>query len=441
MSVNKYANLPDIDTAPDVYETEDAVPSAHDNKGDSSDDEVGVVARSHARGKNGDGPGREELDSSNLIGADEASRKFRKAERKHHRPRIQYTYPPSPTSNTSPSSSPVSTPAIPLSQRLRLLQTELAALETELADPSNPLLHKEKESGHVDPGELIRGMVDVKGRLDKISKVKEGRGKLVSVVLGEEGGQYGSGEDGKDKEKIGRGKFEGKNGAADDKTKTPDVKDIAEMDRRVGELEKVVGSSSTALDELSPLPPPLLPMLTRLNTQLTLLTQPRHVDSISRRLKLLLSDLERVSNANAQQHTSQRRQSSLHPPGSASASTSAHPAPSISTSTAPTNMQDQLAPVLSRLAPLLPHIPHILTRLRTLSALHTSAASFQSTLEGLEEEQRKVRAALEELGRAVEGVESSLKDNETVVKRNVQELEERVDGMGRRVDGLQIETH
>lgn len=190
------------------------------------------------------------------------------------------------------------------------------------------------------------------------------------------------------------------------------------------------------MSQMSPLPPPLLPLLTRLNTQLTLLTQPRHIDSISRRLKLLLSDLDRVSAANSSAHGSKSRQSSHHPPGP----NSPHPggSPAAPGAAVPTPLQEQLTPILTRLAPLLPHIPHILTRLRTLSSLHTSAASFQSTLEGLEEEQKRGRAALEELLRAVDGVEKSLKDNEAVVKKNVSDLEERMEDVGRKMDDLKI---
>ncbi|KAK7692807.1 hypothetical protein QCA50_004441 [Cerrena zonata] len=432
MSANKYAGLPDIDTAPDVYETEDVFLTTQDNKADSSDDES---APSGSRGRKGEGPSKDELDVSNLMEPDEAGRKFRKLEKRQHRPRIQYVYPPSPTEEESGRVSPTaSAPALPLSQRLKRLQAELAVLETELADPSNPLLHKEREEGHVEAGELIRGMVDVKGRLEKISKVKEGRGKLVSAVLGE--------VDVTQPPKIdvtsenGAVKQQQQEKEKDTKPHT-EVRDIAEMDKRVGELEKVIGSSSTALDELSPLPPPILPLLTRLNTQLTLLTQPRHIDSISRRLKILLSDLERVSNANAQHlNASQRRQGTgthqAQNSTSQSASTSA-PSP-VATST----LQEQLTPILTRLSPVLPHIPHILSRLRTLSTLHTQAASFQSTLETLEEEQRKGRAALEELQRAVDGVEKSWEENENVVKKNVQVLEERVEDVQRKLGDLAI---
>lgn len=153
-------------------------------------------------------------------------------------------------------------------------------------------------------------------------------------------------------------------------------------------------------------------MLMRLNNQLTLLTQPRHIDSVSRRLKLLLSDLERVSASQMQK----RQQAGA---GQANGGTE--------TLTVLTPAQDAVLPLVSRLAPSLPHIPHILTRLRTLSALHGSAAEFQSTMAALEEEQRRTREALEALDGAVANVEASLEANRSTVAGNVNSLEDRVE--------------
>jgi nuclear migration protein JNM1 len=169
----------------------------------------------------------------------------------------------------------------------------------------------------------------------------------------------------------------------------------------------------------SPMPPPLLPLLTRLGTQLTVLTQPRHLDNISRRLKLLLSDLDRLSSGKDQH----RRQQSQHGEGGV--------APG-----APSTVQEQLSPILTRLVPALPQIPHILARLRTLAVLHASAAEFQSTLGGLEEDQRRLRETLGDLERAVGTVEASLKENGDVVKTNVTGLEERIQALSDRLDNL-----
>ena len=156
-------------------------------------------------------------------------------------------------------------------------------------------------------------------------------------------------------------------------------------------------------------------MLMRLNNQLTLLTQPRHIDSVSRRLKLLLSDLERVSASQIQ-----KRQQAVN--GQANGLTVLTPA------------QDAVLPLLSRLAPSLPHIPHILTRLRTLSALHGYAAEFQSTIAALEEEQRRTREALDALNGAVANVEASLETNRTTVAGNVSSLEDRVEKVLNRIE-------
>ena len=49
-----------------------------------------------------------------------------------------------------------------------------------------------------------------------------------------------------------------------------------------------------------------------------------------------------------------------------------------------------------------------------------------------------MHAALEDLQKAVEGVEGSLAENETLVKGNVRELEDRIDGLGRRVDDIKV---
>src|ERR1700753_2827393 len=113
---------------------------------------------------------------------------------------------------------------------------------------------------------------------------------------------------------------------------------------------------------------------------MTILTQPRHIDAISRRLKLLLSDLER---------TYQQQQQQPQPHGQASGSqrkqsVGQSTVTPISTATGhPQVLAEQLAPLVTRLAPSLPHIPHLLNRLRTLSALHASAAELEGTLDAL----------------------------------------------------------
>ncbi|KAL1735698.1 Dynamitin-domain-containing protein [Schizophyllum commune] len=405
MSSTKYANLPDIDTAPDIYETEETFNSnVANSKGDDDEDDIPSRSRMRTTDSAFRQANPDELDTR-TVNPEDAQKKFRKAEQRRERFRSRYTYPPSPS--RSRSRSPSKERPVPISKRLLAIQAELESIEAEVSGSAKEKIVSEE---NIDPGELIRGLTDVRKRLGQIKKDKEGRGRLVEMITSEgvEGKGEGGGEggEGNEKEKPKKGEKE-------------EVRSVVEIDKRVGELEKLVGAATTVLDETTPLPAPLLPMLSRLHSQLTLLTQPRHIDSISRRLKVLLTDLDRVSQA---QHGHRR-----HPSQSKDQSQAAAPSP----------LSEQLMPLLNRLSPALPHIPHILTRLRTLSQLHTSAAEFQSTLEGLEEEQRKMRETLNDLESAVASVENSLKENRDLVKGNVEGLDSRVDDVVKRLEALQ----
>ncbi|KAI0266686.1 hypothetical protein BC834DRAFT_953972 [Gloeopeniophorella convolvens] len=408
MSSNKYANLPDIDSSgKDVYETEDAFRTSQDDASLTSSLKSDDEAFSSRTRKTTERIATEGIDESNLIDADEASKRFRRAERKRTRERSLYKYPPSRTPSPTPTHSPS------LALRLKLLQSELASLEIDLADPANPLLARDREQ-NVDPGDLLKGVVDVKARLAKFSVGHEGRVRLVQDVLLD---LPSTDDHVQNTPEQAEG---GVNREPKEKGKTPEsARDVAEMDRRVGELEKLIGSASASLDESSAMPTPLLPLLSRLSTQLTVLTQPRHLDNISRRLKLLLADLDRAGAAN-QVH---RRSATAEAGGSTNG-------PAV----LPASLQEQLAPALARLVPALPQIPHILARLRTLATLHTSAAQFGTALSALEEEQRRSREALNALSQAIEGVEGSLAENGRVVKGNVAGLEERIDAMTKRLE-------
>ena len=126
-----------------------------------------------------------------------------------------------------------------------MLQSELTSLESELADPASPLLTRDREQGQVDPGDLLKGLVDVKARLAKFSGGHEGRARLVQDVL----------RDPLPVDQVTETVPENNVSAGSEEAKASQkapetAKDIAEMDRRVGELEKLVGSASTSLDEV-----------------------------------------------------------------------------------------------------------------------------------------------------------------------------------------------
>ena len=122
-------------------------------------------------------------------------------------------------------------------------------MEAELADPTNPLLQAEEtgDGAQIDAGILMRGLVDVRGRLEKVKKGKEGRGRLVGVLTeGEEASKRDSSES-----RLAAQKTEEPSESSTAPAKDEDEQVVmAELDRRVGELENLIGSSSIALDEV-----------------------------------------------------------------------------------------------------------------------------------------------------------------------------------------------
>jgi nuclear migration protein JNM1 len=152
---------------------------------------------------------------------------------------------------------------------------------------------------------------------------------------------------------------------------------ITKLDSPVGELERVVGSSA-ALDESSPPPSPLLLILTRLNTQLTILTQP--ADD-----RFYLEAAEAAVDRFGSNHSCKSGETGgWHGLGWGSGGQGKAVNAGGGTgggAGGASTIQEQLATILRRLAPHLPALPHILARLRTLSSLHAAASDFQRGME------------------------------------------------------------
>jgi nuclear migration protein JNM1 len=142
------------------------------------------------------------------------------------RARTQYTYPPSPIED-EPSRQPSA------AYRVKQLQAELAALEAELSQ-SPP---DAQEEG--DGPDLLTDLVDVRGRLEKLGKSKrnpKADGTPLNITS-------------QPPDKVDSGAAAAPEASGPDKPTTK-MGNVVEMDRRVGQLEELVGSSSAALDEV-----------------------------------------------------------------------------------------------------------------------------------------------------------------------------------------------
>lgn len=245
-----------------------------------------------------------------------------------------------------------------------------------------------------------------------------------------------------------------------------------QLEKRLAEIERVVGANEADVNEVSiilllirvrlnsdtflrnqssPVPTPLLQTLTRLDHLLTLLTQPRHLDSISRRVKVLVSDLERL-------HESRRKLGDSRPLnvalsggltvavagtgadkgfGGLGASTMG-PSSGKGAELPADSLQkvDVLFSLLPRLEPLLPLTPRLLSRLQSLATLHSSAADFDAKLQSLSSELQKLGDGEKGLREVVSGLEGSLKENNEKVKGNLEGLERRILHLSERLDEL-----
>jgi nuclear migration protein JNM1 len=204
-------------------------------------------------------------------------------------------------------------------------------------------------------------------------------------------------------------------------------------------------------------PTSLLQTTTRLDHLLTLLAQPRHLDSISRRVKVLVSDLERI-------HDSRRKLgdtrplnvalsggmtlSTLSPEGGAASSTpslagaaaasSAARGDGSTTSLPPDALQkiDALFTLLPRIDPLVPLAPRLVARLRSLANLHASAAKFGESLAELKGQVAELGEGEQGLREVVHGLEKNFEENEERVKGNLEAMDRRVDDVLKRLDRL-----
>lgn len=212
---------------------------------------------------------------------------------------------------------------------------------------------------------------------------------------------------------------------------------LANIEERLAFLESLVGSSQGVLEETQSLPRPLLPTVARLEHLATLITQPRHIDAVSKRIKLLVAELDRVYEA--------RRKLSTLPTGSGPAAVIADGGNGNATGSAEekapldpitlSKLDDAFA-LCSRLQPLLPLAPALLQRLRSLSQLHSSAANFASTLDEVDASQKDVEAHLGQMVEALKEVSQSLTENEQRTKANLDVVMQRMEQLDKRIAEL-----
>ncbi|CAD6931931.1 unnamed protein product [Tilletia controversa] len=491
MSLSKYTELPDIDIAgQDLYETPEVPsPSLSDDDHDADDNQLPVPAPTAGAGRksaaivpsastasnaSGVGGGAIAKGSLDVEGAVAKFQRATEADARradfsgalHHAPKKPAgRYPPTHTfetqtyeirgyaSHPSPQEKEKETPLA----KLRRLRAETAALEEELAlQAERPSQDSAEGEGAVSPLKILEQLRILRtdlGRLDaeESGGVAGGGGgsgwvgdarALIEKLAG------GVGRAAEEEKEEGEGEGSSSRGTGTGTGIGGSAKELGLLESRLTTIESLVGIRPALVDDSKAPSRPLLPTMQRLEHQLTLFTQPRHLDAISRRVKVLVAELERA-------HEARAKLSSLPPvkptstgagdegkDGGGGGGGGGKEGTGSGSGTTPFGTADQLARLRSlfllqtRLEPLLPLTPHLLTRLQSLSALHASSAHFASSLEALVDADRRVEERLREVRGLCEGLRSGMGEDEGRVRGNLEMVQGRMEELGRRMDAL-----
>ncbi|KAH7326521.1 Dynamitin-domain-containing protein [Stachybotrys elegans] len=198
----------------------------------------------------------------------------------------------------------------------------------------------------------------------------------------------------------------------------------ADFDRRLLALERGLGIGASSIPEAGDngLPRAILPTLDAMEKQLSTLAQAStaNLDAISRRVRTLASEQEKL-NESREKAKALREELGKHAPP---------PPPEEGDQEAKVNALYAILPSIEKLTPML---PPLLDRLRSLRAIHADAAAASQTLERVESQQTDMTAELKQWREGLEKMEAAMRQGDSTVQGNlktmqgwVKDLEERM---------------
>ncbi|WEW57672.1 hypothetical protein PRK78_003139 [Emydomyces testavorans] len=243
----------------------------------------------------------------------------------------------------------------------------------------------------------------------------------------------------------------------------------ASFDARLRLLEATLGLSQTPIP-LSPDDPsdsdlqPILPTLNHLSSQVstltstltgtpssgpaaipTTLTTP-HLEALTTRIRKLTADAEALTVARRRATEAARAvlaariaaATSDEPPEVPAAAAQATPTETEAAASEQAAKIQALYTTLPTITSLHPLLPNVLERLRSLRAIHAGAARASEDLDVLEQRQMDMRKEIEQWREGLKAMEERVKESEAVMKGNVEvmgpwirDLERRLDVMGK----------
>ena len=157
---------------------------------------------------------------------------------------------------------------------------------------------------------------------------------------------------------------------------------------------------------------------------LTLLSQPEQLDDVSKRVKLVLTDLDKTRAT----PSSKAAMPSDRAEGKNTADLKLDPSDA--------QKVDAIYNALPRIEPIVPLLPPLLTRLRSLASLHAGASSVQSTLSRLEGDTASMKETDAEVKEVLDRLDEGITKQAEAMKGNWNSLSERLELLNERVARL-----
>ncbi|KAF9207058.1 Dynactin subunit 2 [Haplosporangium sp. Z 27] len=180
----------------------------------------------------------------------------------------------------------------------------------------------------------------------------------------------------------------------------------AELAERIANLEKAVGSTPMQSGTS------LVVTLEKLEQNMGILFQPRQLEQLSRRLKSVTGELERVQE--------------LQTKDSAATGISPETEEKINT----------LFELVDKIDPLVSLAPVLVTRLKGLKGLHSEAAIFSDSIKMISNEQSKISEELKGLNTVSTKLQESLGENDSAIQKNIELIDGRITQLIERVQRL-----
>lgn len=212
----------------------------------------------------------------------------------------------------------------------------------------------------------------------------------------------------------------------------------AELEARLSALEGLLGLTTIQASTTASSLTPVLPLLTKLSTQVQILTNTSTpvLEAASRKIKTLVNDSEKLQEA---QKRSRAVESSIlsSSVGTPTESGTVQPSPLLLQEKEKINALFGTLNTIDTLSPLL---PGVLDRLRTLRAIHANAGEASKRLEEVEKKVDGMDGEILKWKEVLEKAEEIVKEAEGRIEKNAEVVEGWVKGVEEKVERLNAES-